>query len=102
MIAGLVLEATMLCLFGNAYGFEGIGVATIAFWLPAMLIHSVAIKKLSFAWNRCAQLWTWAGVAACLSLRFGPVLFLVAMLIFLMTWREVRNIGREVISTFSK
>lgn len=99
---GVVLEATMLWLLGSAYGFEGIGAATIAFWLPALIIHWVAVKKLSFAWNRSAQLWAWAGVAACLSLRFGPVFIFGAMSILLMTWREIRDVISEVIRTFSK
>ena len=102
MLLGLILETTMLWLLGSTYGLEGIGAATIAFWLPALTIHWVASNKLAFTWNRSSQLWAWAGVAACLSLRFGPVLFVLTVFIFLMTWREVRYVLREIISTFSK
>jgi O-antigen/teichoic acid export membrane protein len=102
MMFGLVIETTMLWLLGSAYGFEGIGAATIAFWPPALIIHWVAIKKLSFEWNRCAQLWAWAGVATCLSLRFGPIFIVGALSIFIITWREVRDVVCEVIRTFSK
>ena len=102
MVLGLVLELALVWLLGIDYGFEGIGAATIAFWFPALVIHWVAIKKFSFAWNRCAQLWAWAGVAACLSLRFSPFLIVFTVIIILLTWREIRDVFREVIRAFSK
>jgi O-antigen/teichoic acid export membrane protein len=101
-IIGIILESFMLWLLGNTFGFEGIGGATLAFWLPALILHYVAIKQFSFTWNRCAQLWAWAGVFACLSLRLGLGLAVCALILFLMTWREVRRVACEVIVTFSK
>jgi O-antigen/teichoic acid export membrane protein len=99
---GLVLETTVLWFLGRTYGLEGIGAATIVFWIPALMIHWVAIKQLSFAWNFYAQLWAWAGVSACLSMRFGLFFAVGFVSILLMTWREIRDVVREVIGTLFK
>ena len=99
---GLIIEAITLSVLGDAYGLEGIGASTIIFWLVALMAHWFAVKKLSFSWNRHAQLWSWAGVCACLSFIFGPVFIIGILIILIITWREIRNLINEIFISYLK
>lgn len=99
---GLIFAILMIWLLGNAFGLEGTAVASLVFWLPSLMLHWVSRERLGFVWNYYAQLWAWAGVAACLSLRFGPIFIIISLFVFLLTWREVRSVAREVIGALRK
>lgn len=99
---GLVSAILMIWVLGNAFGLEGAAAATLAFWLPSVMLHWLARARLGFAWNYYAQLWAWGGVSACLSLRFGPVFIVIFLLILFLTWREIRAVVRDVVGAFQK
>ena len=99
-IFGILLETTMLWLLGKNYGLEGIGAATISFWLPFLIINWVAIKRLSFTWNFHSQLWAWAGVFFCLSINFGLGFNVGFIIVILLTWTKIRALINEIISVF--
>jgi len=99
---GLVFAISMIWALGNTYGLEGAAAASLAFWLPSLMLHWVARQRLGFVWNHYAQLWAWAGVAACLSLRFGPALMVFSLLSILFTWREIASVSGEVWKAIQK
>jgi hypothetical protein len=66
------------------------------------MAHWFAVKKLSFSWNRHAQLWSWAGVCACLSFIFGPVFIIGTLIILIITWRQIRNLINEIFISYLK
>lgn len=101
-VLGLSFAILMIRILGSAFGLEGAAAASLAFWLPSLMLHWVARERLGFEWNYYAQLWAWAGVAACLSLRFGLVFLVIFLLILLLTWREIRAVANEVIRAFRK
>jgi teichuronic acid exporter len=101
-VFGIFLESAMLWILGNKYGFEGIGAATISFWIPFLIIHWIAIKRFSLSWNPYAQLWAWAGVFFLLSNYYGLILNIGFAIIILITWKKMRERISEVVQVFIK
>ena len=57
----------------------------------------VSWERLGFARNYYDQLWAWAGVATCFSLRCGTIFIVISLFVFLFPWQEIRSVAREVI-----
>lgn len=96
-LIGIFLETATLWILGKKYGFEGIGAATLSYWIPILIIHWIAIKRFSLSWNPYAQSWAWAGVFFLLSAYYDLSLIIGFTIIILITWNKIKERITEVI-----